>query len=479
MRAKPVHWSEGMLVLPHHFQAADAALRDEMAALLDWREPYSYGLRRFEWTREALANFELRVTKLHVRLKNGLVVAYPENAHLSHLDLRPQFTEHQELYVFLAVPETVEGRSNATRRKSDDSARVVVEPEDWADRNAAGNPRPIETELLNARLVALPSLDGPKGFEAVPILKLKRSAQEDALPEVDDEYIPPLLSCDAWPFLKEDVLAAVVSRLGAFGQAQADFLQTHGGWREANQEQIRKAIFQLNAVNTAYPCLRQLTEAQGVHPFVAYCELTRLVGSLSLFRDSWKPVDLLLYDHDDLGRIFRAISADIKFEYDEAKVRRFPFVGVGEWMEVALEPEWLRNRNLGFYIGVRSDLTPERLERFFTSSPNNPTAQRFLEAKLGSARTITQIFRNREAGLGMTRVVGVHQSLPALKDYTYFEVDARGYYWEQVAESRTLALKFNENWIRGSYVGQSILPTVDPRGNPHDLKLELFLVNNE
>jgi hypothetical protein len=92
---------------------------------------------------------------------------------------------------------------------------------------------------------------------------------------------------------------------------------------------------------------------------------------------------------------------------------------------------------------------------------------------------VTQIFKNGEAGLSIRRVVGVHQALPALQGVTYFEVDPRGRYWDQVAESRTLALKVNQQYIRNEFVGTNVLTVVDPKNNPRDLKLELFVVDNE
>lgn len=475
MRTKPVHWSEGMLVLPHHFQASDANLRDTMSTMLDWRNPYGYGVRQIEWNVDALRNFELRINRLKVRLKDGTLISVPENTHLDILDIRPALQESDEVFLYLALPEIVDGRLNSTRRRDDQSVRSLVEAQDWADRNAAGNPRPIETERWNARLIALPSHESPKGFESLPIMRLRRSADAEAIPELDTDYIPSLLGCDAWLPLKEAILASICAQLGAFSKSQAEYIQTHGGWTEANQPQIRKAILQLAAVNAAYPYLRQLTEASGLHPFDAYTELCRIVGQLAIFRSNWQPPDLPLYDHDDLGRIFRIVKSEIELclqsEGATAKVQRFPFLGVEEWMEVGLDPRWVRNRNLGFYVGVRSDLTPERLELFFSN--------RWLDWKLGSSRTITQIYRNGEAGLALTRVVGVHQSLPALQNVTYFEVDPRGTYWDQVCESRTLAIKVNERYIRGAFVGQNTLTVIDPKNTPRDLKLELFVVDNE
>jgi predicted component of type VI protein secretion system len=164
------------------------------------------------------------------------------------------------------------------------------------------------------------------------------------------------------------------------------------------------------------------------------------------------------------------IDAIFTGEGPTVKVQRYPFMGVQEWMEVGLDPKWLRG-NYGFYVGVRSDLTPERLELLFSD--------KWLDWKLGSTRTILQIYRNAEQGLSLKRVVGVHSSLPALKNVTYFEVDPHGRYWEQVTETRTLALKVNENYIRADFIGQNTLTVVDPKQNPRDLTLELFVVENE
>lgn len=475
MRTKPVHWTEGMLVLPHHFQASQSHLTELSAASLDARCAYSYGVRRIDWNGDALQNFELRIPRLEARMKDGTYVSVPENAHLSILDLKTAARDSDEVYIFLAIPEVVEGRVNATRRSDDRAAHVVIQTEDWADRNAAGNPRPIDTERLNAQLIALPSREPPKGFESIPVMKLRRSAGADAVPEVDTDYIPPLLACDSWIDLREEILASLCAQMGAFCKSQAEYVQTHGGWTEANQPQVRKTLLQLNAVNSSYPYLRQLTEARGVHPFLAYTELCRLVGQLALFRANWQAPELPLYDHDDLGRIFRAVKGEIELclqsEGPTAKVQRFPFLGVEEWMEVGLDPRWVRNKAMDFFVGVRSDLPPDKLEILFSD--------RWLDWKLGSSRTITQIYRNGEAGLALRRVVGVHAKLPALQNVTYFEVDPRGMYWDQVCESRTLALKVNERYIRGSFVGQSTLTVVDPKSNPRDLKLELLVVDNE
>jgi predicted component of type VI protein secretion system len=90
---------------------------------------------------------------------------------------------------------------------------------------------------------------------------------------------------------------------------------------------------------------------------------------------------------------------------------------------------------------------PERVEQLFS--------RRWLDWKLGSSRTIVQIYANAEAGLQLKRVVGVHQTLPVLQNVTYFKINPKGMYWDQIVETRTLAMKVNERYIRSQTVGQS------------------------
>jgi predicted component of type VI protein secretion system len=85
-----------MLVLPHHFQAAQANLVDAFNSSIDWLNPFAYGLRNLTINLDALANFEVRIPRLQARLKDGTLVSVPENAHLSTLDLKSAIQESNE-----------------------------------------------------------------------------------------------------------------------------------------------------------------------------------------------------------------------------------------------------------------------------------------------------------------------------------------------------------------------------------------------
>ena len=116
MRTRQVRWFEGMLMLPHHFQANRANLDDVQATVHEWLNPYCYGIRSLRLNENALANYEVRIDRLQARLKDGLLISVPENSHLDTLDVGPLFKGNaglSELYVYLLLPDVVSGRPPA------------------------------------------------------------------------------------------------------------------------------------------------------------------------------------------------------------------------------------------------------------------------------------------------------------------------------------------------------------------------------
>lgn len=470
MKSGPVHWSEGMLLLPHHFQAAEQHWQDALATAFDWAVGYGYGLREIEISPEALQNFEVRIPRLAARLRDGTILVAPDTTTLETLDVRGELHSGQPIYVQVVVPEIAPGRPNASRRNAERDRRNIVVEEEWLDRNEAANPRTIERVRANAVLVATPTAEPPRGFAGLTIARLRRSARADAAPEIDPEYIPPLLACDAWTPLVRDYLLVVRSLMGGFLKKYADVVRKLGGWSEANKPDIRRRIQKLAAVNQSYPYLSQLAGMRGIHPAHAYLELCRIVGQLAMFRDDWQAPDLPAYDHDDLGRIFRTVfqHIDMLLRDEELPCERFDFRGVERWMEVELQPAWLENPPREFFVGVRSDLNVKKLHALFHPQ--------WLNWKLGSATEVEVIFRQGQKGLDLQLVEGPHPSLPPEADVAYYRVLQDGPFWDQVARSRRLGLYINEVLVRGDFVGKNTIPVLDPAQHVRELTFYLYVV---
>jgi len=475
MRTKQIRWHEGMLVLPHHFQASEDNLRDWIRTTFDWLQPYAHGLIGMELTDASLADYEVRISRLICRFKDGTLCSSPENASLETISVRDLFQQHDELYIHAILPTVVPGRPNSAASQSqvESQHRYVTLTQPVEDLNSGDNSREIDFFELNVQLLAQPTTEPPSGYESIPVLKLRRSTQPGAVPEVDPTFLPPLLNCHASAALQQGILVPVCSQLGSFIKLQSEALKTRGGWLEASSPDNLRNIMLLHAANSSYPLLLALLESRILHPFQIYTELCRTIGQLSIARPDWEPPSLPKYDHDNLYQVFHNLQLELDaiFRADASaeRVQRLPFIGTGNWLEVTFDADWF-DPGHDFFIGIRSHMSPETLDRLFADS--------HLDWKLGSSRNIAQIYQNAESGITIQRLMGRQSALPSISDMTYYRVEDRGPYWNAISESGALALKVNDRFIRGSYTGKNTVVVVDPAGEERELSFDLFVVRH-
>src|SRR5262249_14877472 len=159
---------------------------------------------------------------------------------------------------------------------------------------------------------------------------------------IDTDYIPPLLSCEAWKPLSVGILQELYDRIGQRVEQVTKEVIAGSITFDSQGQGDAKKLAQLSTLNEAYGLLGGMVFAQGVHPFVAYLEFCRLVGRMAIFGESCRtPSDLPRYDHDDLGpcfyRLFRLLSYLLD-RIEKPIYQERAFVGAGLRMQVSIEP---------------------------------------------------------------------------------------------------------------------------------------------
>src|SRR5262249_26109486 len=156
---------------------------------------YNWGLRSLEFDRDALANYRFVVRRLEARLRDGTLVRVPESGVVAPLDLRGLLEQQSPLQISLAVPALQLGRANLG--EAEDARWRSETPRDGIfDENSGQNPRVVQFRRLNMHLMS--ALQNTAGYEVLPIASIERSAQAEAVPQLNEGYIPPLLACDSW-----------------------------------------------------------------------------------------------------------------------------------------------------------------------------------------------------------------------------------------------------------------------------------------
>jgi type VI secretion system protein ImpJ len=485
MRNPPVHWHEGLFLRPHHFQAAERHWAETIQTRERWNNPYHYGLEQIEFSREALSNHQFQVHLLHARLPDGTLVSLdpgqePDRVNikdavsgLDHAlaDLSEAFEKKTAVRVYLALPKLKTGLANVADNGAAHAARYGTAVVPVQDESQGGNDQEIEFRMVNVRLLL--STQDLSGYDLLPIAQIKRAGGGEAVPSLDEDYIPPVLSIDAWPGLGRDMVRAIYDVIGQKIAVLSEQIVSRGVGLDSRHPGDLDRVLMLSALNEAYATLGVLTFAKGVHPQSAYTELCRIAGSLAIFSPGRRLSDIPPYDHDDLARIFREIRIRIERLINSVRDYEFQqrfFVGVGLGLQVSLEPQWF-NSDWQWYIGVRKgDLAEQEVRDLL--SPGQ------LDWKLGSAQQVEILFQNRAEGLAIRPLDRAIRALPGGKDWIFYEVPKKeGPAWRDVQMTKTLAMRLRDSLItnRDRLQGERQL-VVNAQGRSVPLEFALFAV---
>jgi len=473
MQNLPVHWSEGLFLQPHHLQAADRHWAEALATSVQFDHPYHYGLRWIEFSHEAIGNGQFQLNACHARLKDGTLVTLEPGQEPDRVDLKPAFARSPTVRVFLGVPKLKLGRANVAADGSSDNVRYVESRHSVPDESAGGNDQEIAFRDLNVRLLL--STDDLAGYEVLPIAQIQRAGERQATPQLDPTYIPPVLSIDAWPPLGRDIVRAVYDILGKKIEVLAQqVVEREVSLVQADSRDVDRLLM-LGELNAAYATLGVMAFASGIHPLVAYRELVRVLGQLSIFnKETRRCPEIPRYDHDDLAAIFFWVKEQIQRHLGFVGVAVYEhryFVGEGNMLRVNIDPRWLQP-DWKWYVGVKRGVLDDRQCIAVLSAG-------FLNWKLGSERQVEDIFRRGLEGLHLTHLTQAPAILPP-REWLYFEVNRGNVYWRDVLDHQTLAMRLQERLIanRESLQGSStLIVTIGNRQYP--LQFALFAVPSQ
>ena len=484
MRNLPVNWYQGLFLTPQHLQASDRFWTEALNASECLDHSYNYGLHSLEFSKEALANCQFEVRMLRARMRDGTVVTLDAGQEPDRLDLTTggpgtrkttglaeAFESDSVIRIYLAIPKLNIGRANVSGGGPTSETRYIETTLVQQDETSGGNDRDVQFRSLNVKLLL--STQDLTGYEVLPIAQIKRSSDGAAVPQLDPEFIPPVLSIFAWPGLGRDIVRAIYDVIGQKIEVLSRQLVDRGAGLDSRHPGDLERILLLTFLTAAHARLTVLSFASGIHPLTAYTELCGLAGQLAVFSPQRRATEIPHYNHDDLARIFRMMQKQIEVSIDAIRDYEFQqryFMGVGLGLQVSLEPRWF-NSDWQWFIGVnKGDLTYQECRDLLSAGQ--------LDWKLGSARQVEILFNRRAEGLTLTPLDRPIRALPAGQDWMFYEVvrtsnDA----WRDVQETQTLAMRLKDTLIvnKNQLQGEKQL-VVSIMGRPVPLEFALFAV---
>ena len=324
-----LHWYEGMLLLPEHFQAA--ARRQEMLGgyLSRIAAPHGWGVQTLE---QHIADGKLVVTALDAVMPDGLVVRYrstdADDAPPLEADLtakQHRLEERHRPIVHLVVIKWNESDLAQEGSASGGLARyrsVRGEPLGGADSDVAA--ADMASEAMRERPWLHPILklhvgDGgmhppPARYVGLPIARVMKTA--DAAIALDPQYEPPRTEIGRRGPLHDTArtVAAELRNKAVFlserlrgeqgrtsngGKAAEPSVNTQLRLLNRRFQMLQRNVENLQALARTVPRLEGLIGDGHAHPFTLYLTLCDIVGDLAMLGGELNLPTVPSYEHRD------------------------------------------------------------------------------------------------------------------------------------------------------------------------------------
>ena len=424
-RHSRVVWSQGMFLLPHHFQQEAR----HVDYLLDMRAratgPHGWGHFELALDEGLLAVGRLGLARASGILPDGTPYAMPQHDALpAPLDVPADLKGE---IVYLAVPLAREGvtqvRFDGEERQ--EPSRWLAASEELRDHtNAADDPETVQTGALELRL--LRAKDATDGYALLGVARILERRSDDQV-VLDRGYIPPQTRIDATAQLSADAQllhGLVLQRSRALGARMGQL--SHGVSEMAD-------FLMLQALNRAEPVLRQHALAPHVHPRELHLACLQLAGDLATFTSEARcPPEYPLYLHDDLQASFAPVIADLRRMLSVVLERNAIQIDLAErahGVRMAVFPDAELARHASFVLAANAQMPAEHLR-----------ARLPAQCKLGPPERLRDLVNLALPGIGLRALPTAPRQLPFHAGFHYFELDRGGELWKQLEKSGSLAM---------------------------------------
>jgi len=420
-----VVWSQGMFMLPQHFQQEAR----HVEYLLDMRVracgPHAWGFAELALDEGLLALGRVGLVRAAGVLPDGTPFALPQH------DAPPQPLEipadmKGEL-VCLAVPLAREGVTQVRFDGADghDLCRWRAVNEDLRDQtNAVDDPEAVQTGALELRLVRARDAGDAHALLGVARVIERRSDQQVVL---DRAYVPPQTRIDA-----SQQLSTQASLLHGLIQQRARALAARMGQLSHGVSEMADFLM-LQSLNRAEPLFRQHALAPSVHPQAFHESCLQLAGDLATFSTEQRVApEYPLYRHDDLQASFAPVIADLRSMLSTVLKRNAVQIELaershGSRLAVFPDPDLARTAN--FVLAVNAQMPAEQLRTRFPA-----------QAKVGPPDRLRDLVNLHLPGVGLRPLPTAPRQLPFHAGFHYFDLDRGGEMWKQIERSGSLAL---------------------------------------
>jgi len=420
-----VIWSDGLFLLPQHFQQQERYIERYVEARCQALVPHSWGFTEIEFEPDLLSIGKVALRRVAGVFPDGTPFRMPDDDPLPKpLDVG---TDVRDQLLYLAVPLRRSGELEVDREAGADELvrHEVKELQARNDTSNSGDPAVLEVGTLRTRLLLANEVT--QAYACIPLTHIVE-CRADRQVVLNENFIPTVMHSRA------------AGRLAAFTSELLGLLHQRGealAGRVAATGRGAAAEFadflMLQAVNKYEPLMAHYAAQGDLHPEKLFQVLASAAGELATFTaTSKRPPKLPIYRHERLRESFEPVILALRESLSKVLVQSAIAIPI-EPRRFGISVAIVNDRSLYgsavFILAARADLPSEELRRRF------PT-----QLKIGPAEKIGALVRLQLPGVPVSAVPVAPRQIPYHAGFAYFELDQSDAMWDQLKDSGGIAM---------------------------------------
>ena len=420
-----VVWTEGMFLRPQHFQQQERYLEFYANARSAAAGSHAWGFEELVLDADALKLGKLAIQAARGVFPDGTPFSIPAQGEPpSPLDVP---SEARDQRVMLALPIRRPDVAEVTLAQADgDLTRVRVNEREVVDAIAMGSPSAL-VQLGDLRLRLLVESDLVDGWMALGVARIVDRRPDNSV-QVDPAYMPPTLSLRACPPLTA-FMRELQGLLHQRGEALAGHMTQAG--RGGISEMADFMLLQV--VNRWEPRVRHLLQQNALHAERLYAMLLELGGDLATFaRESRRPIEYPVYDHDDPQKAFQPLMDDLRRSMSLTPGQNAIPIDLehkGHSVYVGVMPSIEIVRTASFVLAVSADVPADMIRTRFP-----------MQTKIGPVEKIRELVMLHLPGIPLRPLPVAPRAIPYNAGFNYFELDTKHELWQRMPQSGGIAM---------------------------------------
>lgn len=416
-----VIWTEGMFLRPHHYQQYTRYFETFIEERSSVLRPYPWGFAELRLDDKLLGLGKLAISAARGVFQDGT----PFN--MSDQDSPPLVLEipetTKESVVYLCLPLRRPGAPDLDHNRDPESlaryAPCEFECQDNSTHGSRSRPAAIQVGRLRTRLMLQDShRDDYACLGIARVIEVR--ADKSVL--LDENYIPPVVDCQALPGLR-GLLKQLHGSLNHRAEVLAD--RIGGGAAEIVD------FLSLQSINRYLPLIAHLSTLKNYHPESLFQLLVSMAGELTTLTNPGKRApEFPTYQHDKIHEsfipVFEVLHQSLSAVIVQAAIA-IPVIKGEKFYEATLNDRSLLNQ-ASFVLAVAADIPSRDLRERFSSL-----------AKISSAEQIQQLVNMSLPGIHIRQLQVAPRQIPFYAGFVYFELEAGGELWSNLKTSARFA----------------------------------------